>query len=76
MTEVMVEGDPLLYSEILKAVPKDAKVEFIDTRHGSHNHQTVPSAANAKAAPVRDYKNKALRVCVFLSFSNEEKERV
>jgi len=57
VAEVMVEGRPLLYSEILKTVPKDAKVECIDV-----GRQASYLVGNQKPeVSQRDYKNKALR---------------
>lgn len=58
----VIVDQPLLYSEILKTVPKDAKVEFVDvSRNPSSAYQQHQSTAKPVPAPKVDYKNKALR---------------
>lgn len=57
----VIVDQPLLYSEILKTVPKDAKVEFVDVSRNPSSTYNHPSTAKPVPAPKVDYKNKALR---------------
>lgn len=62
VSEVVVD-QPFLYSEILKTVPKDARVEFVDVSRNpsSSNNNSNNTAVKPVFAPKVDYKNKALR---------------
>jgi hypothetical protein len=59
--EAIREGEPLMYSEILRAVPKDARVEWIvsSRRRSSNPPHNNTQKQNSTG---KDYKSKALKV--------------